>query len=112
MVLMLDGAPQMLEEFHVSGTAQTRHKLHAWLRHLKTGRLTDHTFPEGERLPVADVQHRRVQFSYPDGQDCVFSDVESFEDLTLSAVVSSRKTWSTAPCCSTGACWTLCCRRT
>jgi len=46
---------------------------------------TDHTFPEGERLPVADVQHRRVQFSYPDGQDCVFSDVESFEELTLSA---------------------------
>jgi len=85
MVLMLDGAPQMLEEFHVSGTAQTRHKLHAWLRHLKTGRLTDHTFPEGERLPVADVQHRRDQFSYPDGQDCVFSDVESFEELTLSA---------------------------
>jgi elongation factor P len=85
MVLMLDGAPQLVEEFHVSGTAQTRHKLHARLRHLKTGRLTDLTFPEGERLPIADVQHRRVQFSYPDGQDFVFSDVESFEELTLSA---------------------------
>ena len=76
MVLMLDGAPQMLEEFHVSGTAQTKQKLHTRLRHLKTGRLIDHTFPEGERVPVADVQHRRVQFSYPDGQDFVFSDVE------------------------------------
>jgi elongation factor P len=85
MVLMLDGAPQMVEEFHVSGTAQTKHKLHVRLRHLKTGRLTEQTLPDGERLPVADVQHRRVQLSYADGKDFVFSDVESFEELTLSA---------------------------
>ena len=85
MVLLLDGAPQMLEEFYLAGTAQTKHKWHARLRHLKTGRLNDHTFSEGERVPVADVQHRRVQFSYPDGKDFIFSDVESFEELTLSA---------------------------
>jgi elongation factor P len=85
MVLMLDGAPQMVEEFHVSGTAQTKHKLHVRLRHLKTGRLTDQTLPDGERLPIADVQHCRVQLSYADGKDFVFSDVESFEELTLSA---------------------------
>jgi elongation factor P len=85
MVLLLDGEPQMLEEFHVSGTAQTRHKLHARLRHLKTNRLADHTFAEGERVPVADVQHRRVQFSYHDGKDFVFADVESFEEMNLGA---------------------------
>jgi len=93
MVLLLDGAPQMLEEFHVSGTAQTKHKLHARLRHLKTGRLADHTFSEGERVPVADVQHRRVQFSYHDGKDYVFSDVESFEELNLSAEQIGERRW-------------------
>ncbi|MGA3284877.1 MAG: hypothetical protein ABSD57_10530 [Verrucomicrobiota bacterium] len=93
MVLMLDGAPHVLEEFHVSGTAQTKHKLHARLRHLKTGRLTDHTFPEGERVPVADVQHRRVQFSYLDGKDFVFSDVESFEELTLGTELIGERRW-------------------
>lgn len=85
MVLMLDGAPQVLEEFYVSGTAQTKHKLHTRLRHLKTGRLAERTFAENERVPVAEVQHRRVQFSYHAGQDFVFSDVESFEELTLTA---------------------------
>ena len=85
MVLMLDGAPQMVEEFHVSGTAQTKHKMHVRLRHLKTGRITEQTLPDGERLPIADVQHRRVQLSYADGKDFVFSEVESFEELTLSA---------------------------
>ena len=93
MVLLLDGAPQMLEEFHVSGTAQTRHKLHARLRHLKTGRLAEQTFSEGDRVPVADVQHRRVQFSYHDGKDYVFSDVESFDEMTLSAEQIGERRW-------------------
>ena len=93
MVLLLDGAPQMLEEFHVSGTAQTKHKLHARLRHLKTGRLADHTFSEGERVPVAGVQHRRVQFSYHDGKDYVFADVESFDEMTLSAEQVGARRW-------------------
>ncbi len=93
MVLLLDGAPQMVEEFHVSGTAQTRHKLHARLRHLKTGRLADHTFTEGERVPVADVQHRRVQFSYSSGNDYVFSDAETFDEFTLSAELIGDRRW-------------------
>src|SRR5260370_29771764 len=46
------------------GTAQAKPKLHARLRHLRTGRLTDHTFSEGERGPLADVQYPRVEFSY------------------------------------------------
>jgi elongation factor P len=93
MVLVFEGTPHVLEEFHVSGTAQTKHKLHARLRHLKTGRLTDHTFPEGERVPVADVQHRRVQFSYHDGKDYVFSDVETFEELTLNPEQIGERRW-------------------
>jgi elongation factor P len=93
MVLLLDGAPQMLEEFHVSGTAQTKHKLHGRLRHLKSGRVADRTFAENERVPVADVQHRRVQFSYPSGGDFIFSDVESFDELTLSAEQIGDRRW-------------------
>jgi elongation factor P len=85
MVLMVGGAPEVLEEFHFSGTAQTKPKLHARLRHLKTGRLTEHTFAESERVPIADAQYRRVQFSYHHGENYAFSDVETFEELTLSA---------------------------
>jgi elongation factor P len=93
MVLLLDGAPQMLEEFHVSGTAQTKHKLHGRLRHLKTGRLSDHTFAENERVPVAEVQHRRVQFSYQSGKDYVFSDAETFDEFTLGAEQVGDRRW-------------------
>jgi elongation factor P len=93
MVLVLDGAPHVLEEFHLTGTAQTRHKLHARLRHLKTGRLSDRTFAEGERVLVPEVQHRRVQFSYHDSNDFVFSDVETFDELTLTAEQVGERRW-------------------
>jgi elongation factor P len=93
MVLLLGGVPEVLEEFHLSGTAQTKPKLHARLRHLRTGRLTEHTFSESERVPVADAQYRRAQFSYHDGEDYVFSDVETFEELTLSADQVGERRW-------------------
>jgi elongation factor P len=93
MVLLLGGVPEVLEEFHISGTAQTKPRLHARLRHLRTGRLTEHTFSESERVPVADAQYRRVQFSYHDGEDYVFSDVETFEELTLSADQIGERRW-------------------
>lgn len=85
MVLMLDGSPQVLEEFHVTGTAQTRHKLHTRLRNLRSGRLSDHVFNENERVPVAELGYRRVQFSYQQGDTYTFSDVTSFEELEISA---------------------------
>lgn len=85
MVLLLDGAPHMVEDLHISGTAQTRHKLHVRLRHLRSGRFTDRTFPDTERVAVAEVQHRTAQFSYQQGDQYVFLDAETFEELPLSA---------------------------
>ena len=38
IMLMLEGAPHVIEDLHSSGTAQTRHKLHTRLRHLKSRR--------------------------------------------------------------------------
>jgi elongation factor P len=92
MVLMLSGAPHILEESHVTGTAQTRHKLHTRLRNLKSGRLSDHVFNENDRVPVAELGYRRVQFSYQRGDAYVFSDVNSFEELELSSeLLGERK---------------------
>jgi len=93
MVLMLDNAPHVLEDFHASGTAQTRHKLHARLRNLKTGRVIDRTFPENERVPVAQMQTRTVQFSYRQGDTYAFLDTETYEELVLSAEQVGERHW-------------------
>lgn len=93
MVLMLDGAPQEIEDFHVSGTAQTRHKLHTRLRNLKTGKVVDKVFSENERLPLADLQRRRVQFSYQQGESFMFTDAETYEELDLHADHIGDRRW-------------------
>jgi len=64
MVLMLEGTPHILEDFHLTGTAQTRHKVHARLRHLKSGRILERVFAENERVAVAEMETRRVTYSY------------------------------------------------
>jgi len=92
MVLLLDGAPHVIEELHVTGTAQTKHKIHARLRHLRSGRFLERTFTDTERVPVAEVQHRTVQYSYAQGEEYVFLDAETFEEVVLTAEqVGDRK---------------------
>jgi elongation factor P len=85
MALLLDGTPQLVEDLHTTGTAQTKHKLHARLRNLKTGRIADRIFAEAERLPVAELAQRRVQFSYQQADRYVFLDAETFDELVLTA---------------------------
>ena len=83
MVLLLDGIPHVIEELHTSGTAQTRHKLHARLRQIMTGHVIERVFAENERLPVAPLEIRRVTFSYSQAGTHVFLDAESFDELDL-----------------------------
>jgi len=93
MLLLLDNMPHYLEDFHTSGTAQTRHKLHVRLRNLKTGRIFDRTFAENERVPVGQLEHRTVQFSYKQGDTYAFVDTKTFEEMTLPAELAGDRRW-------------------
>jgi elongation factor P len=93
MVLMLDGTPHVVEDFHTSGTAQTRHRLHTRLRQLKTGRIFDRVFAENERVPVAQLETRRVTYSYTRSDMHVFIDVETFDEFELSNEQFGDRRW-------------------
>jgi elongation factor P len=93
MVLVLDGIPHVIEEFHTSGTAQTRHKLHTRLRQLKTGRIIDRVFAENERVPVAQLETRRATYSYASGDTHVFIDAENFDEFELSKEQIGERKW-------------------
>jgi len=92
MVLILDGAAHLIEEFHTGGSAQFKQKLHVRLRNLKTGRVADRMFADNERVATAGLEHRKVQFSYQQGDTFVFFDTETSEELDLTAEqVGERK---------------------
>jgi elongation factor P len=93
MVLMLEGGPHVIEDLHTSGTAQTRHKLHTRLRHLKTGHITERVFAESERIPVAPLETRRVTYSYAQGDSHVFIDAETFDEVSFGKEQLGERRW-------------------
>jgi elongation factor P len=55
----------------------------ATLRSIRTGKSSDVRFSSSEKIEVVPLQMRKMEFSYKDGQDFVFSDPETFETITL-----------------------------
>jgi len=93
MVLMLDGAPHVVEDMHTSGTAQTRHRLHTRLRHLLTGRLIDRVFAENERVAVADLETRPVTYSYAQADGQIFIDAETYDEFEFTNEQLGERRW-------------------
>jgi elongation factor P len=57
----------------------------ASLRSIRTGKTSDVRFSSTEKLDVVPMMTRKMDFSYKDGEDYVFSDPETFETTTLAA---------------------------
>lgn len=81
--IQLDGEPYAIVDFqHVKpgkGGAFVRTKL----KSLKDGRVVDRTFRSGEKLDVPDITHAVMQYLYSQGDEYVFMDTTSFEQVTL-----------------------------
>src|SRR5947208_6538083 len=57
----------------------------ASIRSIRTGKSSDVRFSSTERIEVIPMMTRKMDFSYKDGEDYVFSDPETYETVTLSA---------------------------
>jgi elongation factor P len=81
MTLDLDGTLFQVVEFqHVKpgkGGAFVRTKL----RNVRTGAVIERTFNAGVKVGLAIVDRREMQYLYPDGDDLVFMDLETYEQL-------------------------------
>jgi elongation factor P len=81
----LDGEPFVIVYFqHVKpgkGGAFVRTKV----KNLRTGRLLDRRFRSGEKVEVADIDDRKMQFLYRDGEQLVFMDSDSYDQIPFSS---------------------------
>lgn len=72
------------------GQAFTRVKL----RNMATGAVVERTWKSGEKVEVAEVEERTLQYIYPEGDDFVFMDAQSGEQITVSGEkVADDKKW-------------------
>ena len=83
LTIELDGDIFSVVEFlHVKpgkGAAFVRTKL----KNVQTGAVTEKTFRGGEKVSRAHIDNRSVQYLYSTGEDYIFMDTESFEQITL-----------------------------
>ena len=79
----LDGIPYVVTDNqwvkHGKGGAFMRTKL----KNMKTGGIIDRTFRTEEKLQKAEVEDRKVQFLYHDGDAYHFMDTESFDQFMM-----------------------------
>ncbi|MBI1377176.1 MAG: elongation factor P [Frankiales bacterium] len=94
LVLNIDGQLWTVVEFqHVKpgkGPAFVRTKLKAVL----SGKVVDKTFNAGVKVETANVDKRDMQYLYRDGDDWVFMDTDSYEQLHVpDDVVGDNSKW-------------------
>src|SRR5579884_27968 len=57
----------------------------ATIRSIRTGKSSDVRFSSTERIEPVPMITKKMEFSYKDGQDFVFTDPETYETVTLAA---------------------------
>ena len=87
MTLDMDGQLWTVVEFqHVKpgkGPAFVRTKL----KQVLTGKVVDKTFNAGVKVEIAILEKREMNFLYKEGEDFVFMDNKTFDQMNISAAV-------------------------
>jgi len=80
----LNGEPFLMVDFqHVKpgkGGAFVRTRL----KSLWSGNVIDKTFRSGEKVETPDLEERAMQYLYPEGENYVFMDNETYEQMVIS----------------------------
>jgi len=83
--VLIDGNPYTVVEFQFikpgKGAAFTRTKF----KNLLSGAVIERNIRSGEKLEPANVEEREMQFLYREGEDLVFMDQKSYEQVSVSA---------------------------
>ncbi len=85
--VLMDGNPFTIVEFQFvkpgKGTAFTRTKF----KNLLTGGVIEKNIRSGEKLEPANVEEKQMLFLYKEGDDFVFMDSETYEQVTVTDTV-------------------------
>ena len=82
LTIQVDGELCVVEFQHVKpgkGSAFVRSKL----KNLRNGGVQEKTFRAGEKVEQAQIDRKKMQYLYADGDNYVFMDTETYEQLEL-----------------------------
>ena len=83
MAIKHKGEVAVVLECHHRTPPKTRAFVQATLRSIRTGKSFDTRFSSTEKVEVIPLDHRKMEYSYRDGDDFVFTDPETYEPMTV-----------------------------
>ena len=86
LVLNLDGGLWSVVEFQHVKPGKGGAFVRTTLKNVLSGKVVDKTFNAGTRVDTATVDKRTMQYLYQDGEDFVFMDLDTFEQITVPGV--------------------------
>jgi len=83
--IQIEGVPYAITDFEFckpgKGTALYRCRL----KNMLNGSSMDRTFRPVDKVDTPDIEEKEMYFSYKDGEDYVFSDSETYEEVRVAA---------------------------
>lgn len=55
------------------------------VKNLKTGRVIERTLNAGVKIPLADIAQKDMQYMYKDGENYVFMDTETYDQIAVNS---------------------------
>ena len=85
MVLNLDGELWSVVEFQHVKPGKGGAFVRTTLKNVLSGKVVDRTFNAGTKVETASVDKRQMQYLYRDGEDFVFMDLATYDQITVPA---------------------------
>lgn len=87
----LDGTPFEIVDFQHFKPGKGGAMIRTKLRNILTGRMQDNTFRSGEKVGRPDMENREMQYLYRDGDDLIFMDQTTYEQLQITSESTGGK---------------------
>lgn len=82
-VINVDGKPCKVLTQEIRGSGKVSKHAHCKLKDLNTGHIIEKSFRGDEKVDELDLEHVKMQYSYKDGEQFVFMNVENYEQFFL-----------------------------
>ena len=83
LVLNLDGELWSVVEFQHVKPGKGGAFVRTTLKNVLSGKVVDKTFNAGTKVDTATVDKRTMQYLYQDGEDFVFMDLQTYDQITV-----------------------------
>src|SRR3954463_9313646 len=85
LVLNLEGALWAVVEFQHVKPGKGGAFVRTTLKNVLSGKVVDRTFNAGTKVETATVDKRTMQYLYADGDDYIFMDLDTFDQIPVPA---------------------------